>query len=143
MKKVGHTSEFLFAIYWWTWKTNNYLKNCWSGPIKNKIILIFRPCQINFLFNVYPHAYKKTRHIEPFCLKMSVSILFIYYMWKTKHFSYISILIIFFLNKQQQALQWSSEFNSSILFKMSITAHVKWNVSNSFGRHVWDFLWKL
>ena len=35
------TREFLFGIYWWTWKTNNYLKNCWSGPIKNKIILIF------------------------------------------------------------------------------------------------------
>ena len=38
---MGHTSEFLFGIYWWTWKTNNYLKNCWSGPIKNKTILIF------------------------------------------------------------------------------------------------------
>ena len=24
VKKVGHTSEFLFGIYWWTWKTNNY-----------------------------------------------------------------------------------------------------------------------
>ena len=24
VKKVGHTSEFLFSIYWWTWKTNNY-----------------------------------------------------------------------------------------------------------------------
>ena len=21
MKKVGHTSEFLFSIYWWAWKT--------------------------------------------------------------------------------------------------------------------------
>ena len=41
MRKVGHTSEFLFDISWWTWKTNNYLKNCWSGAIKNKIILIF------------------------------------------------------------------------------------------------------
>ena len=39
--KVGHTSELLFGIYWWTWKTNNYSENCWSGPIKNKIILIF------------------------------------------------------------------------------------------------------
>ena len=27
MTKVGHTSEFLFGINWWTWKTNNYLKN--------------------------------------------------------------------------------------------------------------------
>ena len=32
----GHTSDFLFGFYWWTWNTNNYLKNCWSGPIKNK-----------------------------------------------------------------------------------------------------------
>ena len=24
VKKVGHNSEFLFGIYWWTWKTNNY-----------------------------------------------------------------------------------------------------------------------
>ena len=42
VKKVGHTSEFLFDIYWSTWKTNNYLKNCWSRPIKNKIILNFK-----------------------------------------------------------------------------------------------------
>ena len=32
MKKVGQTSEFLFGIYWWTWKTT-IKKNCWSGPI--------------------------------------------------------------------------------------------------------------
>ena len=41
MKKVGQTSELLFGIYWWTWKTNNYYKNCLSGPVKNKIVLIF------------------------------------------------------------------------------------------------------
>ena len=35
VKKVGYTSEFLFGIYWWTWKTN------WSGPIKKIIILIY------------------------------------------------------------------------------------------------------
>ena len=23
---MGHNSEFLFGIYWWTWKTYNYLK---------------------------------------------------------------------------------------------------------------------
>ena len=23
VKKVGHISEFLFGIYWWTWKTTN------------------------------------------------------------------------------------------------------------------------
>ena len=23
VKKVGHTSQFLFGIYWWTWKTEN------------------------------------------------------------------------------------------------------------------------
>ena len=40
VKKVGHTSECLFGIYWWIWKTNIYLKNCWGWSIKNKIILI-------------------------------------------------------------------------------------------------------
>ena len=38
---VGHTSEFLFGIYWWTWKTTIHKKNCWSGSIKNVGILIF------------------------------------------------------------------------------------------------------
>ena len=37
----GAHLENLFCIYWWTWKTNNYSENCWSGPIKNKLILIF------------------------------------------------------------------------------------------------------
>ena len=36
VKKVGYTSEFLFGICWRTWKTNNYLKNYWSGPIKKQ-----------------------------------------------------------------------------------------------------------
>ena len=44
VKKVGHTSEFLFGIYWWTWKTTIYLRNCWSRPIKNvSIFLPFYP----------------------------------------------------------------------------------------------------
>ena len=38
---INSFPEFLFSIYWWTWKTNNSLKNCWSGPIKNNIILKF------------------------------------------------------------------------------------------------------
>ena len=43
VKKVGHTSEFLFNIYWWTFlkKTTIYLKNCWIGPMKNMRISIF------------------------------------------------------------------------------------------------------
>ena len=49
VKKVGCTSEFLFGIYWWTWKTNMYKKNCWSGLIKNKIILIFN-FNVGFFF---------------------------------------------------------------------------------------------
>ena len=40
VKKAGCTSEFMFGIYWWTWK-NYSLKNCWSGPMKNVTILIF------------------------------------------------------------------------------------------------------
>ena len=41
VKKEGYTSEFLFGIYWWPWKTLIYQKNCWSEPIKNVRILIF------------------------------------------------------------------------------------------------------
>ena len=37
----GDTPEFLFGIYWWTWKATISLKNCQSGPIKNVSVLIF------------------------------------------------------------------------------------------------------
>ena len=57
MKKVGHNSEFLFAIYWWTWKTTIYLKSCWSGPIKNVKILIFTILDF-FKKNREKHLYK-------------------------------------------------------------------------------------
>ena len=53
---LGHTSEFLFGIYWWTWKINNFQKNCWSGPITNKIILIFTILDF-FLKNKEKHLY--------------------------------------------------------------------------------------
>ena len=38
---MGYNLERLLGIYWWTWKTNICLKNCWSEPIKNKTILTF------------------------------------------------------------------------------------------------------
>ena len=41
VKKVVHNPEFLFGIYWLTWKTTIYLKNCWSGLIKNVKTFIF------------------------------------------------------------------------------------------------------
>ena len=41
VKKVAHTSEFLFGIYWWAWKTTIYWKNFWNKPIKNIRIFIF------------------------------------------------------------------------------------------------------
>ena len=34
MKKVGHTSKFLFGIYWWAWKTTIYLKK-WANTKQN------------------------------------------------------------------------------------------------------------
>ena len=49
VKKVEHTSKFLFGIYSWTWKTNNHLKNCWNGPIKNKILIF---TMLHFLKNI-------------------------------------------------------------------------------------------
>ena len=41
VKKVGHISEFLFDVYWWTWKIFIYQKTVEVGQQKNKIILIF------------------------------------------------------------------------------------------------------
>ena len=37
VEQVGHTSEFLFGIYWWTWKTNIYLKQLlkWANKKQN------------------------------------------------------------------------------------------------------------
>ena len=35
------TPQDLFGIYWWTWKTTIYHKNCWSGSRKNVRISIF------------------------------------------------------------------------------------------------------
>ena len=35
----GTNLRIVFSIYWWTWKTNIYLKNCWRWPIKNKILI--------------------------------------------------------------------------------------------------------
>ena len=43
MKKVGHTSEFIFGVYWWTWKTNYIRKTV-------EIILIFT--MLHFLKNI-------------------------------------------------------------------------------------------
>ena len=44
VKKVGHISEFLFGIYWWTWKTTNTkLLKCANRRCnkKNVIFTIF------------------------------------------------------------------------------------------------------
>ena len=57
VKIVGHTSEFLFGIYWWTWKTTIHeKKNCWSGSIKNVRILIF--------LTLFLKKKKKEKHLE-------------------------------------------------------------------------------
>ena len=47
MKKVGHTSEFLFSIYWWTWKTIIKLLK-WANKKENN-------------FNIYNAAFKKNK----------------------------------------------------------------------------------
>ena len=52
VKKVGHTSEFLFDIYWWTWKT---IKKTVEVGHKNKIILIFT--MLNFFLKKYKEKY--------------------------------------------------------------------------------------
>ena len=37
----AHLRIFFLGIYWWIWKTNIYLRYCWSEPMKNVRILIF------------------------------------------------------------------------------------------------------
>ena len=46
-KKVGYTSEFLFGIYWWTWKELFIKKTAEVGQEKCKN------------FNIYNVAFKK------------------------------------------------------------------------------------
>ena len=55
-KNVGHTLEFLFGIYWWTWKQLS--KTYWSGSIKKwknfniyNIFCPFTPLQLKFWKN--------------------------------------------------------------------------------------------
>ena len=55
VKKVGHTSEFLFDIYWWTQKTNNYQKKLLKWANKNKLVLILT--MLNFFLK------KKKKHL--------------------------------------------------------------------------------
>ena len=46
VKKVGHISEFLFGIYWWTWKTTNIkLLKCANRRCNKKKCNIY-----NFVF---------------------------------------------------------------------------------------------
>ena len=57
-KNVGHTSQFLFGIYWWTWKQLS--KTCWSGSIKkwnnfNIYNIVFKK---KFFLSFYPPTIK-------------------------------------------------------------------------------------
>ena len=63
VKKVGHTSEYLFAIYWWTWKAAINLKNCWNIPIKNERFLIFKMLLSFFFFCFFFEKLKKNTWI--------------------------------------------------------------------------------
>ena len=68
MKKVEHSLEFIFDIYWWTRKINNYLKNCWSGLIK-KIILIFTT--LHFFKKIKEKHLNLNKKNEKNCLEIS------------------------------------------------------------------------
>ena len=56
--KAGHTSEFLFGNYWWTWK-NNYLLNKLLKRA-NKIYTNFNICNVVF----FKKKTKKEKHLE-------------------------------------------------------------------------------
>ena len=68
-----------------------------------------------------------------------------YFIW----FSYAKISLVVpnascFSNREQLILLLMIfVIYSSVLFKTSTVAHVKWNVSISFGMHIWNFFLKL
>ena len=67
MKKVGHTSEFLFGIYWWTWNTNTY--RSWdTGWDRQNFFLSFGP----FFCSFTPLMILKTKTLKQWkkCLKI-------------------------------------------------------------------------
>ena len=72
VKKVGHTSEFLFDIYWWTWKTIK--KNCWSGPcwIFLKKNIKKNTCRYHYqnLDDMIYHSWDIEQNILKFILKL-------------------------------------------------------------------------
>ena len=82
VKKVGHIWEFLFGIYWWTWKTNIYLKNCWSGPVESKINVIFTILHLKKIkkkmwrYHYFTSAYQKSWWYDLQFLR--------YRVWQTK-----------------------------------------------------------
>ena len=78
----GTNLRIVFSIYWWTWKTNIYLKNCWRWPIKNKIILIFtmlhlkKPQKNTWKYHYFISAYQKSQWYDLQFLR--------YREWKTE-----------------------------------------------------------
>ena len=95
--KIFYCRKLKYLFERFRCRTNTFWRTA-SDVLHFKCLKI-RPCQIDFLFSVTREC-EKTRRIEPFHSKSSVSILFYYYRWKKEHFSYISILTIFCLNKQ-------------------------------------------
>ena len=55
-KKVGHTSEFLFGIYWWSWKTIICLKKLLKWANKE--------CKNFNIYNVVFFKQNKEKHLE-------------------------------------------------------------------------------
>ena len=95
VKKVGHTSEFLFGIYWWTWKTT--IKNCWCGPIKNKIILIITILHLKkntWRYHYFAPVYQKS----PWFM--------IYSLWQTEIGNFRSIFALLLPYKPKISKLW-------------------------------------
>ena len=119
MKKVGHTSEFLFGIYWWTWKTNNYLKNCWSGSIKNKIILKTKKNTCRYHYQNLNDMIYSSWHIEQNILQLVILGHFLpFHPLKTPKIKILKmkkfagdIIILHVYQKSQSYGSWDTEWH--------------------------------
>ena len=75
-EKVGHTSEFLFGTYWWTWKTTIKKLLKWANKNQNN----FNTYNLHFLKKIKKNTW---RYILRMCTKPENDM--IYSFWDIEH----------------------------------------------------------
>ena len=60
MKMVGHTSGFLFGIYWWTWKTITKWPNKKHKNFDNLMFLFKKLKENTWIYHYFTPVYQKS-----------------------------------------------------------------------------------